>query len=443
MIDLAIIEVLISAAIIFLILAVVYPRAFLFILILFQWAQYIPRIGKTIETLKYSLGGINVTVNDVVFASVVIVTIIGAIRHPPRFMAVLAQPLGKFILLFMAYQLAQMASSVVSGVPLDGVIRESSNYLVCIYSFYIVLYYDRESFHRTLNFGHGLLLCLPIFQIYMLYTGESWLTSSGSERTYHISPNIFFLLGIIYHSIQPIVNLKNITAIVYLLAGLVMTQYRSAFLALLVVFAGAARYMLGDGRMDRLIIGIMAILLTTAVGFVGISIIKPDYFTRTMIRYSDTINPEDQNVVVRLYMWSVAWEAFKHNPLFGVGFGHSIYAYTDTRSHINEKDWSPHNFIMNLLAKEGLVGLLLVLIILLVSYSYLKNDVGILVYGEHIRRQLILFFLSLIVIHLMNATFTSTKANFVLWIFSGYLILGALEYKQSQLERVPLSSEQR
>ena len=435
MIDLALIEVLISGVIIFLALIIFYPRAFLLLLLLFHWSQYIPTIGGRIETFKYSLGGINISGNDVVFAMFAVVIAISVLRFPQNFISVLEQPLGKIVLLFTGFQLVQMMWAFATGIPLDTVIRDSSNYLVCIYSFYLVLYYDRESFHRTLKYGYYLLLCLPTFEIFMLITGESGITSSGSERTYPISANIFFLLAIIYHLFQPHFNLKAIMVIVYMLAGMVMTQYRSAFVALIVILGITAAYFLRDGRMDRLLIGSMAILLILAIGFVGVSFVKPDYFTQTVTRYSDTVNIEDHNIGLRLYISSVAWEAFKQNPLFGVGFGHSIYVYTNDHNYITEQDWPPHNFIMGLLSKEGLVGTGMVLVILLISYQYLNKKNGRIIFGEQIRRQLLLFFLSLILIHLMNATFTFVKTNFVQWIFTGYLLLGVAEYKKAQSER--------
>lgn len=424
---------LILSGICFVSFVFMYPGTLLYAVLLLHWVELMPKIGAMIESFKYGVGPVNITLNDLVFGLMCMLVAAGLFRYPKRLKLLLTTFLGKVLCAFVIYQLFQILYCLFIGVSLDSIIRESSKYLVCLYVLYLYFYHDSDSLKSLLKNAQYVVFTLPIFQVYMVATGEVWMTSSGTERTYYIGANLFFIAVIIYYVMQPKLRLSHIFIIVYMLVGMALTQYRSAFLALLAVMALVSWYLFKDGRIDKIALGSMGLFFATLLGVAMLSYVKPDFISQTITRYADTFNTEDRNVNNRAYMWTVSYEAFKRNPVFGVGVAKSIYSYVDDGSYLASKEWSPHNFIMRLAAKEGLIGVLLVVLILLATFLLLKKRKRYPLFNESERRMLILMSVGLIIVHLMNTTFTSAKSNFFQWMTIGYIVVGWWEAHQRKM----------
>lgn len=75
----------------------------------------------------------------------------------------------------------------------------------------------------------------------------------------------------------------------------------------------------------------------------------------------------------RTELWENAWEIFKENPIFGIGFGGFAYHITGAFRSIHGQDvMDVHNCTLQLLCENGIIGsiILLVPMILLFSRSY-------------------------------------------------------------------------
>jgi len=73
----------------------------------------------------------------------------------------------------------------------------------------------------------------------------------------------------------------------------------------------------------------------------------------------------EDSAAVRLGLWNIAWNLFKENPVFGVGFGGFEFSVPEG----NYSRWKDtHNYYAKMLAEQGIVGFGLFLIVLLVAF---------------------------------------------------------------------------
>lgn len=405
------------------------PQYILGFFLLFHWSQYIPKIGKVIEKARVNLGPVSVTPHDVFFGIIFIVIARAIIARPIKTQFLFKSMLGKAILLFFLYQGVQAFWCVVTGVPLDSVIRESAKYMVCFYAFFIYFYFDSESIKPYFKLAFWLIMSLPIFQSIMIATGEVWKTSSGTDRTYYIGVNIFFLGIIVFQLARQKFTMQSIFIIIYMMAGMAMTQYRSAFLAFLAVVGLVGIYYFRDGKINRIVFGGTGMFVALSVAVLVLSFVRPEFISQTVTRYSDTFNTQDMNAQSRSFMWGVSWDAFLSKPIAGVGVANSIYSFAGDNSIEAQKQWSPHNFVMRILAKEGIIGFGLLVYLLWAMFKMVRGRRGSALYGEEIRRTMSLFMAAIIIVNLMNTTFTATQSNFVLWFMAGFMLMYLWERK--------------
>ncbi|EIC23457.1 O-antigen ligase family protein [Thiorhodovibrio frisius] len=409
-----------------------FPASLLWGFFFYQWTMYLPHIGDKVEAYKLSVGSVNVTPNDLFFAMFALLIGLGMLTRPIAFRRALNNTLGKLVAVFSLYQLGQMLWCAFTGVPIDTVVREGVKYLVCIYMFYIFLYFDRARLAKFARFAYILVLVLPLFQVYMLASGAVWYTSSGTERTFFIGANILYMLVIIYHLVGFRFNAMNMLVIAYMIAGMVMTQYRSAFVALLLVLFYALVILLRRGAVSRVVLGSIGMLMLTTVSITVVSFVKPDYLGQVVTRYSDTFNTEDLNVSRREIMWKISFETFLKNPVLGVGVARPIDIVAAVQEDNEGMQWSPHNFVMRLLAKEGAIGAGLALLIRGVLFrggvsKRLRNAVG-----DADKHRFLLTMIMLFVIDLMNATFTYFRTSFVFWMLAGVYLIGLATAAEQQ-----------
>jgi len=423
-IGLVIQPVLVAAGLLLIVFFLLYPPALLWAFFVLQWSMYLPHIGDKVEKFKLAIGSVNVTPIDMFFTMFAVLIALGMLTRPVAFRRALKSTLGKLVAAFFIYQVLQMIWCAFAGVPFDTVVREGVKYLVCIYIFYMVLYFDRPMLARFARFAYFLVLFMPLFQVYMLATGAVWYTSSGTERTFYIGANILYMLVIIYHLVGFRFNIMNVLVIAYMIAGMVMTQYRSAFVALVFVMFFALVILLRRGAVNRVVLGSIGMLMLTVVSVTVVSFVKPDYMDQVVTRYSDTFNIEDVNVSRRQIMWKISFETFLENPVLGVGVARPIEIVAAVQEGSEGIQWSPHNFLMRLLAKEGAIGAGLVLMIWWVLFrggwsARFQNAVG----EEH-KHRFLLALIMLFIIDLMNTTFTYDRTSFVFWMLAGVYLIG-------------------
>jgi O-antigen ligase len=138
--------------------------------------------------------------------------------------------------------------------------------------------------------------------------------------------------------------------------------------ALLVLFAGAA---VSGTRGSFVAIGVMWVYLMICHGkrvqlafIAGAGLLASLAFPNVWIRFTD---PGQGEAGGRFGIWGIAWDAFRHRPLFGIGADQFRLAYSQSylaNAHgqiINRWMQDPHNVIVSNAVELGIIGLVLVL----------------------------------------------------------------------------------
>ena len=138
--------------------------------------------------------------------------------------------------------------------------------------------------------------------------------------------------------------------------------------ALLVLFAGAA---VSGTRGSFIAIGVMWLYLMICYGkrlqlalIAGAGLLATIPFPNVWIRFTD---PGQGEAGGRFNIWGIAWDAFRHRPLFGIGVDQFRIAYSQSylaNAHgqlITRWVQDPHNVIVSNAVELGVVGLVLIL----------------------------------------------------------------------------------
>jgi probable O-glycosylation ligase (exosortase A-associated) len=96
---------------------------------------------------------------------------------------------------------------------------------------------------------------------------------------------------------------------------------------------------------------------------------------------SNISNPEDSTRKERLVSWSIAWQMFKGNPMFGVGAGNfpwtnHLYAELSPMWEPNMKllgGRAAHSLYFTLIPELGLIGIVLFVVIMVAAFKFLKK----------------------------------------------------------------------
>ncbi len=406
------------------------PRSLLWLFFMFHWLLYVPFLGPELEAIHLSVGPVNIYLNDLFFLGLFALVAAGFLQ-PVRRNRMFAVSASKWVILYLVYLAFHMVKAMATGVELDAIVRESSGYLMCVFFLYALMYIEARDVEKIGLWFYRLWLFIPIFQVVMIMTGQTWITDSGTERTLFIGPNIFFLLVIAYKLLVDKLTTANMLVIAYMLAGMAMTQYRSAFVALLAMGFLIGFLYLKHGSLGKLVYYPVAIVMLGIMGLSALYVAKPDYVEGLYTRYFDSYDVKGGTINARAEMWAAGMQTFKSHPLFGIGVGRAIFS--DVSVLAGGREWSPHNFVVRLLAKQGVIGLFLVSAIVLSALRRLLRwrgsgpDRSIVQLG-------LVYTLSLLIVHSMNATFAMHRVGFVLWLFLAFMLIYVFREKDGQQE---------
>ncbi|MBT8363710.1 MAG: O-antigen ligase family protein [Deltaproteobacteria bacterium] len=396
----------------------IFPVSFLWALMLFHLVLYVPHIGPFLDEYRVHIGAVSVHLNDFFFLGLFVLVAFGALVSREK-RQVIWHPIGRWVTLFLFYTVLQMGVAFLRKVPPDSIIREGSGYLSCAFFLFVIMYLGTKDISRVMKFGYRIWLLVPMIQVYMLAAGLTWQTDTGSVRTYFIGPNIFFLAVITYKLLADDFNLRNALVIVYMLCGMAMTQYRSAFVALMALILIAGHYYLKEADIKKAFFYPFSVGIFGFILLLGLIAAKPQYMQKTYDRYLASYK-SSATVEARVSMWNAGIKTFKNNPFIGIGIGNPIF------SDVNDKfsnEWNPHNFAVRLLAKTGLIGLILALVLMAAFYKHILLFEVKDVHQERVRKFGIGFFITLLIVHLMNTTFVAERTAFVTWLFMGMVMV--------------------
>jgi len=400
---------------------IISPKSVLWLLFLFNWVLYIPKLGKFLEFYIFSVGSVNIYLYDI-FIMGLFVTVGAGFLHASARRRIMGYRVTKWVIVYLIYLMLEAVRAIWGGTPYDKIVRELTGYVFCAFIIHTIMYVDKYDIEKSLKVFYYLWLLVPVFELYMLATGDTWITDTGSVRTGHIFPNVFFLGVIAYKSIVEKLSVKNVLIILYMIAGMAMTQYRSAFVALLFLSMFIAIHYVRDMEVIKLIFYPLLLLLIGILLVTVAYMAKPDYMKGVYDRYTGTYNTGQGTIKARAYMWEIGIKTFKNNPIFGIGIGPAIGSDVDKRFG-KEVNWSPHNFVVRILAKLGLVGFILVFTIF---GSFIRHLLAWKVGDLHEKKLIsfaLAYFLTTLVVHSMNTTFAAFRTAFASWLCIGMTLV--------------------
>lgn len=267
--------------------------------------------------------------------------------------------------------------------------------------------------------------------------------------------NYFLVLR--YYASHRNLLLLLIICIPLLSMGIALTGSRAslifvAFMAFLPFFTAQSAV---NGSIKQKISWYLGFFGLASIGY-GIGVYLLDHYEAGTIT---AINRGTGDLHYRYYLAYQAWLSFQSNPLTGIGWNNFV---TDSLNHIDQLVWFPfamhsHNFIAQIAAEYGIIGLSLCIIPVIIIFKKLlkKNDldqtyvlfnIGIfLLYSLSefplwIFKYLIIFSLLLALIN--TKKFTS-KLNFQVFyaVISTLIFIATLFYYQSYLIYNQISAE--
>lgn len=323
-------------------------------------------VGSTVLAMVYQgaftglevvpIGRFGLTPFDLVFYLTLFVLAMGLLFHgslPPRGAARLV---CRIIIVYVVYQLLLVAPvlMITKGYSLLGALYavspRLSPLLVLFFALEVTRYWSGNTVRGILECAALVLLLVAVWRF---ATGTQVFVDAATGRMRVLWGGGSLLFGwlVVARLLRERVRIRDIALGVAGLVGVVLINHRSAYVALAVSFVA---FMLVRWRKIPRTIGIVVaiVLLMAAAVYTLLPTIGAglDYAFTTMLDAG-----ADANTVDRVYRWRLGLEQFAADP-FGDAIWRGRYYLVDLGPNGN---YQPHNFVVQLLAGEGVVGFLL------------------------------------------------------------------------------------
>lgn len=211
----------------------------------------------------------------------------------------------------------------------------------------------------------GSLSLLALWGIEQYFLGNQRLEAFGGPQvsgSNQIASAFIWGLPIAYFKMLSESGRKRLlclACLILLLIGVIYTESRQAFLAL--VFYTGVIFITVKGRRKGLVLGLMLML-----GVAVLPLIPDEYWERmeTISAYKS-----DASSSGRLETWAIALDVFYDYPLLGVG-ADNFYLIAHRYARIGQHIRVTHNTFMQILSEEGVVGISL--FVSLIAYTLIS-----------------------------------------------------------------------
>lgn len=276
---------------------------------------------------------------------------------------------------------------------LDNLVRTSVVNLYPLVALSIVLSLNENNFRLFVGFLTGVAaLTAFTFLFKEVFDIGGARTSSGTVRRGEGESTLLLHLGLgvllFAKKLSPLIRYPGV---ILMILGLVLLGHRSTFLGtalLLFIFL----YFTLRQKVDSY----KAIFWVPIGAFLGVSLISFIIFSthpaveNFRTRLADTANVENKTSVGRLQKWSVAFKSLKDTPLGGTKLNglpdyYGRYTLEADFGRYNIADaheafiflgeanpWPPHNTLVNIVTKNGIIGLLCFLGVIFTAFFTLR-----------------------------------------------------------------------
>lgn len=275
----------------------------------------------------------------------------------------------------------------------DDLIRSSISNLYPLALLIIYTNFDSEGFRKFFRVVAYCALFLAVVTLVkeIFDIGGGFKTSSGTVRRMRGEVVMFIQIGLIYFLITPYKNqIIRYGFIFTCVAAVGLIGHRSGFLSVAAVFVFYIWMLYKAGRL-----GYAITIATPLIAFGGVAFLaivlwgNATAVTSFLVRASDTFDTENRTSEGRLHKWTWALRSTAENPLGGTKLNllpdyygrytlEADYGFRDiANAHQNFllkggtiDPWPPHNMFINIVSKNGIVGLILFLLLVI---TVIKN----------------------------------------------------------------------
>jgi O-antigen ligase len=286
-----------------------------------------------------------------------------------------------------------------------------------IYWFVIPQYKKITTPINWISYSSIVLLFLSFYNYlnnvyFVTNTGDLRLVSGVAGMIYAFT--LFTSLSLFSHS-------KNKPIIIAVsLIGFVFANHRSAYvmlglMLLLSIFVGLVNREKIKFKLKTVFVSVL-IIIVLLISLSQIPLIKENFTGRITSVFDVT----DSNAQDRLLRWGLAFTYFLSNPINGSMLENKYYG----DDVFLREAYPPHNFVLEILPTQGIVGLLFILVIFfyIIKLGYRNKS-------DNISYQMFLVVVFYILYSLMNVTFLNDW-NILILVFSSAMIL----YRNKQLQ---------
>ncbi|MEI3606610.1 O-antigen ligase family protein [Pseudogracilibacillus sp. SE30717A] len=153
--------------------------------------------------------------------------------------------------------------------------------------------------------------------------------------------------------------------ILILIIGLIMTGKRSIMLWGIFSFILTYYFATSKNKSTRFVKVIFGLIFSSLILYIVTSYMDfIDIFRRMIVTINNILAGQDITSG-RTILYERAWDIFKDNPIFGIGWEQFIVV---TSGQLLSRDLTVHNVYLQLLAETGLVGFLIVMLAMVYTY---------------------------------------------------------------------------
>jgi len=321
-------------------------------------------------------------------------------------------PLKKEFLFFYFIGFVCLARGIIMSKPLMLTLRHSAMIYYSLFYFVMPILFNRldriERLFKVFFFALIFVMLIHPFHIAKIID------------FYHVNINeygglgdygyVYLSLAVIFEFIFFILTKRNtkklliLGVILFQLFIILFDQVRSSWVALFMSFAFLSYLLTNRGKINKALITVFVSIFVISVISLGMLILASPEVSIKLYKEASSIiayvprkggldDYSARNSQWRIIIWKDIIEDIKKRPIFGWGFGEAFFAYTLEvvgwlqKLYVKEGWIPPHNFILDLTYKTGLIGLLAFLLIFIkfiartvIFIKYICQDTKIKLY---------------------------------------------------------------
>lgn len=238
----------------------------------------------------------------------------------------------------------------------------SRYYFILIPVFYWFLYPEMRNISTLFAWINISSLLLLLAGLKNYGNGSYFLTNTGEIRLLYGGAALVYVFVFFTNFFVKNRNLLNYFFICTSIVGIIFTNHRSAYVYfLLVIFLGL---WFKETGIQRLKILMSAFILSLAVLAV---LSTNDFLWSSMTGRMSKTEIKDENAQDRFERWELSFDYFLENPVNGALLKDQYYS--DSAQGLLDGDYAPHNFVLEILSSQGLVGFLFYIGILIKCFQ--------------------------------------------------------------------------